>query len=161
MPSPLRSPLALLPTPAPASGTGEAAPPPDDAPVPGASCLLVEAGGRRLACAYSAVVEVGRVDRITPVPGGAPWLAGLVQWRGRLLTLIDAGRLFGRCPSRARWIVVLRGLRVETALVVDAILGTDDKGGTADLVLDTEALAAHPALQPGAAAGAPAPGEAA
>jgi hypothetical protein len=166
MPDPMH--LSMLPTLPPGAGDGEA---PDgrgtDSRVPdgsaadeaGAACLLIEAGGRRLACAYSVVLEVGRIDSITPVPGGADWLAGLVQWRGRLLTLIDAGRLFGLRPTQGRWIVVLRGLRVETALVVDALLGTDDPGGTAALVLDSEALAAHPALQPGAAAGAPAPGE--
>ena len=128
---------------------------------PGASCLLVEAGGRRLACAFPSVLEVGRFGQVTPVPGGSPWLLGLIQWRGRLLTVVDAGRLFGYQPSRAQRIVVLRGLRVDTALAVDAILGTDDPGGTADLVLDAEALSAHPALQPGAAASAPPSGKAA
>ncbi len=128
---------------------------------PGSSCLLVEAGGKRLACAFSVVLEVGRVQQITPVPGGSVWLVGLIQWRGRLLTVLDAGRLFGYRPCQAKWLVVLTGLRVDTALIVDAIVGTDDRDGTADLVLDAEALAAHPALQPGAAASVPAPNEAA
>lgn len=131
------------------------------ADTPGASCLLVEAGGRHLACAFPVVLEVGRTDQVTPVPGGSPWLVGMIQWRGRLLTALDAGRLFGYRPCQARWLVVLRGLRVDTALIVDAIVGTEDPNGTADLVLDAEALAAHPALQPGAAAGVPSPNEAA
>jgi len=134
---------------------------PNSTDIPGASCLLVEAGGRRLACAFSAVQEVGRVDHLTAVPGGSAWLLGMIQWRGRLLTVLDAGRLFGYRPCQARWLVVLRGLRVDTALIVDAIVGTEDPDGTADLVLDAEALAAHPALQPGAAASSPTPNEAA
>ncbi len=88
---------------------------------------------------------------MTRVPGGAEWLTGLIQWHGRLLTLVDAGRLFGSQATCSRLIVVLRGLRVEAALAVDAIIATDDTDGSADLVLDAEALAAHPALQPGAA----------
>ena len=129
----------------------------DPAETPGASCLLVEAGGRRLACAFPAVLEVGQIDGVTPVPRGADWLLGMIQWRGRLLTLVDAGRLFGMRPSRIGWIVVLRGLRVDVAFAVDAILGTDDLEGLADLVLDGEALAAHPAMQPGAGASTASP----
>jgi chemotaxis signal transduction protein len=131
------------------------------ADTPGSACLLVEAGGKRLACAFPAVLEIGRIDQLSPVPGGSPWLLGLIQWRGRLLTVVDAGRLFGYEPSHGGWLVVLRGLHVDTALAVDGILGTEDPDGKADVVLDSEALSAHPALQPGAAACLHAPDEAA
>ncbi|HTE05702.1 MAG TPA: chemotaxis protein CheW [Planctomycetota bacterium] len=134
-------------------------PPPAD--TQGTCCLLVEAGARKLACSFAAVLMVGSYEHVAQVPGSSHWLLGLIQWRGRLLTVVDAGRLFGYQPSRPRHIIVLRGLRVDTALAVDTILALEDPGGIADLVLDVEALSAHPALQPGAAASAPPPGQAA
>jgi hypothetical protein len=119
---------------------------------PAASTSLhVLAGGVRLALPWEVLLEVGTAGPLTPVPGGQPWLAGLAQWRGRLITVVDGGRLFGHAPASCRWLVALRGLACETALGVDELLGSAGAEDTADLVLDVAALAGHPALQPGAA----------
>jgi twitching motility protein PilI len=115
----------------------------------------VSAGGLRLALAWDVLLEVGEAGPLTPVPGAQPWLAGLAQWRGRLITVVDAGRLFGREPSSCRALVALRGLPCEVALGVDELLGRAGDEEPADVRLDAAALAAHAAFQPGAAVRAP------
>jgi chemotaxis signal transduction protein len=96
------------------------------------------------------LAEYGTPGARTPVPGAAPWLLGLVQWRGRLLTVVDAGQVFGSAPVRGASILVLRGLACEMALAVDQVLDNSSEIA-ADLHLDAAVLAAHPAFQPGAA----------
>ena len=96
------------------------------------------------------LADYGTPGARTPVPGAAPWLQGLVQWRGRLLTVVDAGLVFGSGPVRGASILVLRGLACELALAVDAVLHGSSEA-VAELHLDAAALAAHPAFQPGAA----------
>ena len=113
--------------------------------------LHVSAGGVRLALALDAVLEVGAAGPLTPVPGAQPWLAGLAQWGGRLITVVDAGRLFGRTPATCRWLLALRGLPCEVALGVDELPSPTDTAEAADVRLDAAALAAHPAFQAGAA----------
>jgi chemotaxis signal transduction protein len=122
---------------------------------PGALSLVVQAGGLRLALPFGAVAEVShRVPGPpVPVPGSAPWLIGLIAWRGRLLTLVDAGRLFGEAPSRGGALVLLKGLPVETALAVDDTPRPTVGPGEGARRLELPALQALPALQPGAASG--------
>jgi hypothetical protein len=122
---------------------------PDDS-IATAPCLLVRAGDVRLSIDCRALAEYGIPGGRTPVPGAAPWLLGLAQWDGRLLTVVDAGQLFGGRPVRGTSILVLRGLPCEAALAVDEMLDAASEG-PADLHLDVATLSAHPAFQPGAA----------
>jgi hypothetical protein len=125
------------------------APPVPEAALP-ATCLRVRAGDVELSIDCRCLLEYGVPGGRTPVPGAAPWLLGLAQWRGRLLTVVDAGLLFGNAPVRGASVLVMRGLACETALAVDEVLesGTEP---SKQLHLDAAALAAHPAFQPGAA----------
>ena len=128
---------------------------PDHDPSTEPTSVHVSAGGVRLALAWDVLLEVGEAGPLTPVPGAQPWLTGLAQWRGRLISVVDAGRLFGRGPSSCRALVALRGLACEVALGVDELLGPAGDEEAADVRLDAAALAAHPAFQPGAAVRAP------
>ncbi len=121
---------------------------PDPTAMP--TSLLVSAGGVRLALDWDVLLETGSAGPLTPVPGAAEWLAGLAQWHGRLVTVVDAGQLFGKAPSRCRWLLALRGL------ACDVTLGVDDLSPSADPEqpprrLDAATLRAHPAFAPGAA----------
>ena len=128
---------------------------PTDASPADPTRLHVMAGGRRIALAFRSVREFGEVGRHVPVPGAAAWCLGLVQWRGRLLTLLDGGRLFGTEPSRPRYQVVLSLPDIETALAVDGFVDLCGEDAPCDVLLEDDALRGLDALQPGAAGQAP------
>ncbi len=127
---------------------------PPSATDPAPTTLHVRAGSVRVALAFDVVGEQADPVPVAPVPGAAPWCLGLVQLNGRLVTLIDAGRLFGSVPTSPGALVRLEGLEVETALAVDEIVGLlgDEDLGAADFFFDRRSLAAHAAFQAGAAA---------
>jgi purine-binding chemotaxis protein CheW len=51
--------------------------------------VMLRLGGARYAVGMSAVAEVGRLPGMTRVPGTPLWLAGVANWRGRILAVID------------------------------------------------------------------------
>lgn len=134
----------------------------DDAPSPSPAepaplaSLHVEAGGTRLAIRFDVVSEYSAETDPVPVPATQPWCLGLVQVHGRLLSLVDGGTLFGDAPSGAGGPSILfKGLDVETALLVDHVLGVFPTAEDADVELDLAALRAHPAFAPCGAGAAP------
>jgi purine-binding chemotaxis protein CheW len=68
------------------------------------------------------VVEMETYPGATPVPGAPPWVAGLVQVRGRVVPAIDVRARLGLAPAPVtldtRVVLVERGARV-VGLVVD------------------------------------------
>lgn len=54
-----------------------------------------EAGGHRLGIPLEEVAEIARIRRATPVPRAPEFVAGIANIRGRVVTLLDAERLFG------------------------------------------------------------------
>jgi purine-binding chemotaxis protein CheW len=71
----------------------------------------------------SLVLEVTRLDHLTPLPVAEPWVAGLTGWRGELILVADLRRLLGApaapFPERATLVVLGRG-GAELALIADA-----------------------------------------
>gem|GEM_PF-6721391 len=120
--------------------------------------LQVLAGGVRLELDVELLLEAGSAGPLTPVPGAATWLAGLAQWHGHLVTVVDAGQLFGRSRSCCRWLLALRGLACDVTLGVDELNPLPDPAQLPRR-LDAATLRAHPAFAPGAAGrqGAPEP----
>src|SRR5664279_6222450 len=51
--------------------------------------VLLRLGGSRYAVGMSAVAEVGRLPKLTRVPGTPIWLSGVANWRGRILAILD------------------------------------------------------------------------
>lgn len=74
-----------------------------------------------------AVAEVGRPPGLTRVPGVPGWLAGVANWRGRVLAVLDLRPLVAAAGSvldrRAR-LVVLNRAGVPVGLLVEAVEGT-------------------------------------
>lgn len=109
----------------------------DAAVVPTASsveneAVVVRLGDGRFAAELEAVAEVGRVPAVTRVPGAPGWLAGVANWRGRLLPVLDLRTLLGapdtRLGSAARLLVLsLDG--ISAGLVVDSVEGTGTLDG--------------------------------
>jgi purine-binding chemotaxis protein CheW len=59
-----------------------------------AALVVVRAGAQRFALPVGAAREIAPVREATPLPGSAPWVRGLVNLRGRIVTVLDlAGRL--------------------------------------------------------------------
>jgi purine-binding chemotaxis protein CheW len=51
--------------------------------------VMLRLGGARYAVGMSAVAEVGRLPKLTRVPGTPIWLSGVANWRGRILAILD------------------------------------------------------------------------
>ncbi|HEX2282286.1 MAG TPA: chemotaxis protein CheW [Thermomicrobiales bacterium] len=61
----------------------------------GEQYIVVQISGTSYAVALRSVQEVEHVPRHAPVPGSAPWVLGVVNLRGSILTLVDTADLLG------------------------------------------------------------------
>ncbi len=88
--------------------------------------VVVRFGRSRYGVAMSDVAEVVSVPRITRVPGTPEWLTGVVNWRGRVLAVLDLRSVIGHdqspLPSSAR-VVVISADGIEAGLIVEAVSG--------------------------------------
>lgn len=96
--------------------------------------VIVRFGSARYAVAMSSVAEVVPVPVTSRVPGCPHWLAGVVNWRGRVLPVIDPRTLLGTeltpLPSSAR-LLVLSVDGIEAGLIGEAVSGLLEAGDTA------------------------------
>lgn len=109
--------------------------------------VVVRLGGSRYALPMGSVAEVGRPPALTRVPGLPSWLAGVANWRGRVLSVLDLRPLLA-APSheldrRARLVVLNRG-GVPVGLLTEGVEGTR--------LLDLEQVEPALAHLPGSAA---------
>jgi purine-binding chemotaxis protein CheW len=89
--------------------------------------IVVRLGAGAFAIDLGSVAEVGRVPVVTRVPGAPDWLAGLANWRGRILAVLDLRAQLGADPvplGRPARLVVLSSDGVVAGIVVDAVAGT-------------------------------------
>jgi purine-binding chemotaxis protein CheW len=94
-----------------------------------------------------AVAEVGRPPGLTRVPGLPAWLAGVANWRGRVLAVLDVRPLLDaptdELDRRGR-LVVLHRSGVPVGLLTEGVEGTRE--------LEPERVEAQLAHLPGTAA---------
>ena len=97
--------------------------------------VVVRLGGSRFTLPMDCVAEVGRPPALTRVPSLPNWLAGVANWRGRVLAVIDLRPLLGTPAAdldrRAR-LVVLNRDGVPVGLLTEGVEGT--------LMLEEEAI---------------------
>ena len=89
--------------------------------------VVVRLGGSRYALPMSSVAEVGRPPALTRVPGVPPWLAGVANWRGRVLAVLDLRPLLaasGQELDRRARLVVLHRAGVPVGLLTEGVEGT-------------------------------------
>ncbi len=67
----------------------------EDEVVPLTDAVVVCLAGTRYSVDMDAVAEVGRPPHVTRVPGVPSWIAGVANWRGRVLPVIDLRVLLG------------------------------------------------------------------
>lgn len=72
------------------------------------------------------VIEVLPAPALTPVPGTKPWVKGVANIRGNLVTIVDLSEYFGKPPvfldDNAR-LMVLNVPGLSTGLLVNEVLG--------------------------------------
>jgi purine-binding chemotaxis protein CheW len=109
--------------------------------------VVVLLGGCRYALPLTAVAEVGRPPALTRVPGLPAWVAGVANWRGRVLGVVDLRSMLAGDPEvldrRGRLVVLNRGA-VAVGLLTEGVEGT--------ATVDTVALEPPLAHLPGTAA---------
>ena len=89
--------------------------------------VLVRLGGARYTLTMDAVAEVGRPPALTRVPGLPGWVAGVANWRGRVLAVLDVRALLDGAATaldRRGRLVVLRHDGVVVGLLTEAVEGT-------------------------------------
>jgi purine-binding chemotaxis protein CheW len=121
---------------------------PAAAPISG---VVLRFGGARYAVDLSAVAEVVPVPVITRLPGVPHWLAGVVNWRGRVLPVVDLRPLAGAdqapLPTSAR-LVVLSQDDLEVGVLADFVPGLlEAVGGVLDGVPATVATGIAPLVR--------------
>ncbi len=89
--------------------------------------IVFSLGRARYAVPIGAVIEVGSVPPVTPVPHLPPWVLGVINLRGEILSVVDLALFLGAAaegPAMGRLLVV-RGAGPEpyTGLVVDQVAG--------------------------------------
>lgn len=98
------------------------------------TAVVVRFGSARYAVAMSSVAEVVPVPVMTRIPGCPSWLAGVINWRGRVLPVVDPRSLLGAelspMPSSAR-LLVLSVDGVEAGLLAEAVSGLLEAGDEA------------------------------
>jgi chemotaxis signal transduction protein len=98
-----------------------------ETPATATDAIVVHLGSGRFAVDLASVAEVGRAPAVTRVPGLPVWLAGVANWRGRILPVLDLRPLLGAeataLDSQGRLIVLTHG-GVAAGLLVDAVDGT-------------------------------------
>jgi chemotaxis signal transduction protein len=108
------------------AGVADEASEEDAAPIGG---VILRFAGGRYAVDMASVAEVVPVPVLTRIPGGPAWLSGVVNWRGRVLPVIDLRPLVGATlspmPTSAR-LVVLAEADIEVGLVADMVPGLLD-----------------------------------
>ena len=89
--------------------------------------VVVTLGGSRFALPMSGVGEVGRPPGLTRVPGVPAWVAGVTNWRGRVLAVLDLRPLLGLpaepLDRRGRVLVLSCG-GASAGLLVERVIGT-------------------------------------
>lgn len=89
--------------------------------------VVVRLGGSRYALPMDCVAEVGRPPSLTRVPGVPAWLAGVANWRGRVLAVLDLRPLLaapGASLDRRGRLVVLNRGGVPVGLLTEGVEGT-------------------------------------
>lgn len=98
----------------------------DDAAV-STDAIVVRLGAGRFAVDLASVAEVGRAPAVTRVPGLPIWLAGVANWRGRILPVLDLRTLLGAdavALDAAGRLIVLTDGGIAVGLLVDGVDGT-------------------------------------
>ncbi|WP_028318464.1 chemotaxis protein CheW [Desulfobulbus elongatus] len=83
-------------------------------------------GNDEMALAIDSIQEIGYLPAVTPLPNLPPWIRGIVQIRGEILSVIDCCLLFGIREERyhlRRSYVLFQRQELKFCLMADRITG--------------------------------------
>lgn len=112
---------------------------------PGVSWLAVDCAGQGLLLSLRQAGEIFELGPLLPVPHTQPWLAGVVNLRGGVFTVVDLARFLGlrsvtaAPPLRAqtRLVAFNAALGINGALMIDRLEGLRH---AADLQAETQSI---------------------
>lgn len=110
----------------------------------GVDGLVVRVAGVRRYIPVASVIEVLREARIIRVPGAVPAVLGMVNHRGRVLTVADARRaldLVGDATT-GREVVVVHWQQHRFGVAVDAVVELAGEARTGLAAIDLDRIAA-------------------
>lgn len=87
----------------------------------GRRLLLFRVAGRLCACDLEAVREIVPARAATRLPGAPPWVSGLVNLRGTLVTVVDLPRRFGAEANQARQLIIVEACGKAFGIGVDEV----------------------------------------
>ncbi len=92
--------------------------------------VLVRLGDEIYGLEATYVDEIRPLQQVTPVPRTPPWVTGVVNVRGRILSVFDMGRFLqlpaaGEAPPGQPYVVVVSAAEMELALLTDEVLTVD------------------------------------
>jgi purine-binding chemotaxis protein CheW len=93
--------------------------------------VLVRLGRELYGLDAQYVFDIRPVEQITRVPRVPPWVAGVINLRGRILSVIDLRGFFGLAPAEQEeagekgFLVVVETPEMEVALLVDEALSVE------------------------------------
>lgn len=95
------------------------------------SHVVVRIGASRFALSLDAVAQVGKLPGFTRVPGTPSWVAGVANWRGRVLGVVDLRVLLSlpdNADGRAKdaRLVILANGPVQVGVLADRVDGVID-----------------------------------
>ena len=96
---------------------------------PGVSWLAVDCAGQGLLLSLKQAGEIFDLGPLLPVPHTRPWLAGVVNLRGGVYTVVDLARFLGLrdgsapAQGQARLVAFNAALGINGALLIDRLEG--------------------------------------
>lgn len=92
------------------------------------SHVVIRIGASRFALSMDAVAQVGRLPGCTRVPGTPPWVAGVANWRGRVLGVVSLRTLLalpdqGDGRAKDARLVILASGPVQVGVLADRVEG--------------------------------------
>ncbi len=107
--------------------------------------LFFRSAGERFALDVAYVREIIPAQAVTPVPFVPPAVAGVINHRGTIYTLISFARLAGLGVDQGGTVVLLRLPEMSVGVAIDAVEGIERVSGR---LLHTNAEGAHPPTVP-------------
>lgn len=104
----------------------------EGAPAPTRRLLVFEVGGGTFATEMSAVREIVPSQPVTRLPGAPLTVSGLINLRGTIITVVDAGSCLGKSPWRRIGGLVLLGVYQDGVIGI----GIDDVRDIHDVTED-------------------------